>query len=181
MNIFVTSPCPESSAIVLPDLHIKKMPIECCQMLALIASPWVHNYGVLPKKDGTPYKTARNSSHMNHPCTLWATRSIHNAQWLIYHGFMLCEEYFRRYGKQIACYDALSVALKIFPDGDFNLATPFVRAMPDYLKHNKKIDTFTAYKMYLATKPWIFDDYKKLPERRPSWLIYPQNKPSTSA
>jgi hypothetical protein len=170
MNIFVTSECPEQSAIVLPDSHIRKMPIECCQMLAYISSPWIHNYGTLSKKDGEPYITRKNSPHLNHPCTLWAAKSVHNAQWLLYHGFMLCEEYLRRYGKQIACYETLLVAERLLPPGNLNNTTPFVRAMPDRFKNDKRIDTFTAYKRCLAAKPWIQNDYKKLPERKPDWL-----------
>jgi hypothetical protein len=169
MNIFATSSCPEQSAIVLPDLHINKMPVECCQMLAYIASPWFHNYGALPKKDGTSYSTKKNP-HLKHPCTLWVSRSIHNAHWLIYHGFMLCEEFERRFNNIHACYDTLLRALEIFPDGDLDKFTPFERAMPDELKFDKTIDTFTAYKLYLATKPWIYDNYVKLPQRKPEWL-----------
>ena len=48
--------------------------------------------------------------------------------------------------------------------------TPFVRAMPDALKYDDSIDTVTAYQMYLATKPWILNDYKRVPENKPSWL-----------
>ena len=32
MNIFVTDPDPIKSAVVLPDKHIVKMPLETCQM-----------------------------------------------------------------------------------------------------------------------------------------------------
>jgi hypothetical protein len=38
MNIFVTSPSPQESAIVLPDCHIVKMALEACQMLSIVAS-----------------------------------------------------------------------------------------------------------------------------------------------
>ncbi|MFZ9205514.1 MAG: pyrimidine dimer DNA glycosylase/endonuclease V, partial [Candidatus Nanopelagicaceae bacterium] len=38
MNIFVTSPWPAESAICLPDKHVVKMPLECCQMLSIVAS-----------------------------------------------------------------------------------------------------------------------------------------------
>ena len=49
MNIFVTDPCPYKSAKVLPDKHIVKMPLETCQMLAIVASEkWGHGFGVLP-------------------------------------------------------------------------------------------------------------------------------------
>lgn len=170
MNIFVTSSCPEQSAVVLPDSHIKKMAIECCQMLAYVASPWMNNYGTLPKKNGEPYKTAKNNPHLKHPCTLWVSQSVHNMQWLIYHGLMICEEFERRYGHPIACYETLLQALRIFPEGDFNQVHTFVRAMPDVLKNDESIDIFTAYKLYIISKGWPANDYKKIPSRKPEWL-----------
>jgi hypothetical protein len=169
MNIFVTSPCPEQSAVVLPDRHITKMPLEACQMLAYAASPTYHNYGTLPKKDGDPYANKPNA-HFKHPCTLWVVKSIHNASWLLYHGLMLCEEFERRYKHQHGCYNTLLQAFNIFPEGDYAKATPFVRAMPDELKNNKLIDTFTAYRKFLATKEWAKNNYLKVPSRKPSWI-----------
>ena len=61
MNIFVTDPDPVKSAEVLPDKHVVKMPLETCQMLAVVFSKWYYNWGneLLPKKDGTPYNTER--------------------------------------------------------------------------------------------------------------------------
>ena len=61
MNIFVTDPCPHKSAEVLPDKHIVKMPLETCQMLAVVFSKWYFNWGdeLLHKKDGNPYKTRK--------------------------------------------------------------------------------------------------------------------------
>ena len=58
MNVFGTSLCPTKSAQVLPDKHIVKMPVETCQLLAIVASDkWGHGFGTLPKADGTPYAT----------------------------------------------------------------------------------------------------------------------------
>ena len=55
MNIFVTDPDPAKSAQCLPDKHVVKMPLESCQMLAIVASrKWGHGFGKLPKLDGTP-------------------------------------------------------------------------------------------------------------------------------
>ena len=48
--------------------------------------------------------------------------------------------------------------------------TPFVRAMPDKWKYDDSIDTFTAYKMYIASKPWVCDNYIRLPNRKPDWV-----------
>ena len=77
MNIFVTSSDPVESAQVLPDKHIVKMPLETCQMLAVVYSKWYFNWGndLLPKKDGTPYNTEKGAFR-GHPCTIWAAESI---------------------------------------------------------------------------------------------------------
>jgi hypothetical protein len=175
MNIFVTSPDPWESARVLPDKHIVKMPLETCQMLAIVASDkWGHGFGTLPKADGTPYATEKGAFR-NHPCTKWASEFVMNWQWLIAHGFALCEEYAARYGKTHTCFQTLLAAREIFPTGDATgrsgkEPTPFARAMPDEYKLDTSIDTFTAYKMYIASKPWVCDNYLRLPHRKPEWV-----------
>ena len=170
MNIFVTSPCPKESAIVLPDRHVNKMSLETCQMLSIVASEkWGHNYGTIPKTDGTPYKTEKGAFR-NHPCTLWAARSIDNAYWLIKWGMNLCDEYTLRYNKTHSCYNTLLQAYYLFPKGKIDKVTSFARAMPDEYKLDDSIDTFTAYKMYIASKPWVASNYLRMPERKPSWV-----------
>ena len=44
------------------------------------------------------------------------------------------------------------------------------RAMPDEFKHNTSIDTFTAYKNYIASKPWVASNYLRDPSRKPDWI-----------
>jgi hypothetical protein len=46
----------------------------------------------------------------------------------------------------------------------------FTRAMPDEYKFDTSIDTFTAYKMYIASKPWVAENYLRIPERKPYWI-----------
>jgi len=175
MNIFVTSPDPWESARLLPDKHIVKMPLETCQMLAIVASDkWGQGFGTLPKADGTPYATEKGAFR-NHPCTIWANRYVNNWQWLIAHGFALCEEYAARYGKVHTCFNTLLVAREIFPTADpqgrsGKETTPFARAMPDEFKYDTSIDTFTAYKMYIASKPWVASNYLRYPSRKPDWV-----------
>jgi hypothetical protein len=48
--------------------------------------------------------------------------------------------------------------------------TPFVRAMPDEWKCDDSIDTFTAYKRYIASKTWVKDNYLRMPQRKPEWI-----------
>lgn len=169
MNIFVTSPWPAESAICLPDKHIVKMPLECCQMLSVVASSWYHDYGKIHRTDGQPYATTKGAFR-NHPCTKWAAESIHNAYWLIKHGMNLCDEYTIRYDKTHSCYNTLLEAYYLFPKGKITEVTDFVRAMPDEFKLDTSIDTFTAYKMYISSKSWVESNYLRMPTRKPEWV-----------
>ena len=166
MNIFVTDPNPFVSAQCLPDKHIVKMPLETCQMLAIVASDkWGHGFGTLPKLDGTPYKTEKGAFR-NHPCTVWAQS---NYTWLIMHGLALCKEYTYRYGKKHSCYSTIAHCTHIFPL-QVSEPTTFTRAMPDEYKYDDTIDTFTAYKRYISSKPWASSNYLRKPDRKPDWI-----------
>jgi hypothetical protein len=176
MNIFVTDPSPTVSAQSLPDKHIVKMPLESCQMLAIVCSEkWGHGYGKLHKKDGTPYFTDKGAFR-NHPCTVWANESNINAWWLVAHAMALCEEYTHRYGKVHSCQTAMNEAEKVFEErtGKTLLchkeATPFAFAGPDVFKFDTSIDTLTAYKRYIASKPWVASNYLRDPSKKPNWL-----------
>ena len=178
MNIFVTDHCPIQSARNLPDKHIVKMPLETCQMLAIIYSDWYYGVGKLYKQDGTPYRTA-HGAFRHHPCTMWAARSPYNLAWLIRHGYALCHEYNLRYNKVHTCLDVIEQAERIYHKSFDNLmlsdasrkVTEFTRAMPEYIKFDTTIDTITAYKRYLNTKPWLATNYLRIPSRKPSFII----------
>ena len=177
MNIFVTDQCPIQSARNLPDKHIVKMPLETCQMLAIIYSDWYYGIGQLHKLDGKPYAT-KHGAFRKHPCTIWAAESYWNLSWLISHGMALCDEYTARYNKVHACQPAIAEAITIFEAAfDFNvdiykdsLPMSFTRAMPESIKFDKTIDTITAYKRYLNTKSWLATNYLRIPSRKPSFI-----------
>ena len=177
MNIFVTDSCPIQSARNLPDKHIVKMPLETCQMLSIIYSDWYYGVGKLYKSDGTPYRTA-HGAFRKHPCTQWAAANQYNLAWLIQHGLALCTEYNLRYDKVHTCERVIHQAESIYRrcfDDDFSQASrkvaDFTRAMPEYLKFDTTIDTITAYKQYLNTKPWLASNYLRIPSRKPSFII----------
>ena len=50
--------------------------------------------------------------------------------------------------------------------------TPFVFEIlgPDEFKYDDTIDIYTKYKMYIASKPWVKDNYLRLPDRKPEWV-----------
>ena len=176
MNIFVTDRCPIQSARNLPDKHIVKMPLETCQMLAIIYSDWYYGVGKLYKSDGTPYRTA-HGAFRSHPCTIWAAENQYNLAWLIQHGLALCGEYTSRYGKVHTCQDVLYQAVHIYQacfdmylDHAYVKVTDFTRAMPDYLKSDFTITTTTAYQRYLNTKSWVATNYLRIPSRKPYFI-----------
>ena len=177
MNIFVTDPDPIQSALNLPDKHIVKMPLETCQMLAIIYSDWYYGVGQLHKLDGTPYRTA-HGAFRNHPCTQWAAANQYNLAWLIAHGYALCAEYHSRYDKVHSCRATIVEAANIYDrifdvpcSQSYQNVTSFTRAMPESIKFDTTIDTITAYKQYLNTKPWLATNYLRIPSRKPSFII----------
>jgi len=87
----------------------------------------------------------------------------------------MCDEYTARYGKVHTCQKTLLAAKDILPTADSQgrsgkHPTSFARAMPDEWKYDDTIDTFTAYKLYIASKPWVCDNYLRLPDRKPDWI-----------
>jgi len=177
MNVFVTEHCPYKSAEVLPDKHIVKMPLETCQMLAVVYSKWYFNWGdeLLHKKDGSPYNT-KKGAFRGHPCTVWAAEDINKTAWLIAHGVALCYEYWKRYGKIHSCSKTIQEAREVFnkqTKKDLSIhkdVKDFAFAGPDEFKYDNTIDTFTAYKRYIASKPWVKDNYLRIPDRKPDWV-----------
>jgi len=175
MNIFATHSSPYVSARSLPDKHVVKMPLECCQMLSIIFSKWYYNWGEIHKANGEPYNT-KKGAFRNHPSTIWAAKNHYNTAWLIQHGCALASEYQKRYGKVHSCAKTLFEAKQLFHRNSkkaitcYSMADQFARAMPDEFKYDTSIDTFTAYKMYIASKPWVADNYLRMPERKPDWL-----------
>ena len=176
MNIFVTDPDPIQSARNLPDKHIVKMPLETCQMLAIIYSDWYYGVGKLYKSDGTPYRTA-HGAFRNHPCTQWAAANQYNLAWLIQHGIALCDEYTARYDKVHTCEDVIYQAVRIYHacfdelvSDAYYMVSTFTRAMPESIKYDNTISTITAYQRYLNTKPWLATNYLRIPTRKPSFI-----------
>ena len=43
--------------------------------------------------------------------------------------------------------------------------------MPEDIKFDDTIDTITAYKRYLNTKPWLATNYLRIPSRKPPFII----------
>lgn len=135
MNIFVLDQDPAKAAQYHNDKHCVKMILEHCQLLSTAIN--IHSKESVV---GT-YKT----THLNHPCTIWARDTRENFKWLCEATEELFQEYTRRYGKQHKSYSIFQVCrnhTNLIPEGD---RTPFAQAMPDDYKNP---DAVTAYRTY---------------------------------
>ena len=180
MNIFNLHEDTKKSAQMHCDKHVVKMIIEYAQLMSTAhrildgefyygktarghkIQRWKHpNENI----ENTLYK----ASHINHPSAIWVRESIANYNWLYDLFTNLCDEYTHRYGKVHSCQHTIEHAKMIFPDW---LPQPksFTRAMPDEFKYDTSIDTFSAYKNYIRSKPWVASNYLRDPSRKPNWL-----------
>lgn len=156
MNIFATDPDPFMAAANLADRHVVKMPLESAQMACTIL-----------RTHGLQADWLYKPTHVKHPCTVWASESRHNFNWLVAHGIALCIEYEARYNKQHACFPILTACMThadLVPNAP---GTPFAQAMPD---EHKRTDAHEAYQSYLAAKYKTWGDKARWTNAvRPEW------------
>lgn len=154
MNIFVTSACPTQCAQALDDKRLVKMVLETAQLL----STALRFYGYAQQD-------VYRSTHVNHPCAVWARLSRANFDWLTRHMIALCAEYQRRF-LRVHKSEALIVAFQreriLLPD------LPQT-AFPNCARNDSKNANFAdepnvhiAYQRYLVAR-WATD------ARTPLW------------
>ena len=175
MNIFAVDTDPKRAAVALPDKHVTKMILESAQMLSIVFSPHYWDVGTVSKVDGTPFKTAKGA-FKNHPCTIWVADSFPNCAWLVQHACAMCTEFRARYGKAHGLEKSIFETKKLFHRATGEViqvhtqVEHFARAMPEDIKFDDTIDDVTAYRKYMNTKEWVYDNYLRIPERRPDWV-----------
>lgn len=171
MNLFVVDKNPVKAAECLPSKLVVKMPLENAQMLAVNLGPFYLDWGSIRRKDGKPYG---HKGFRNHPCTIWAREKYENLAWMITHGFALCAEYQRRYGKTHASFTAHTDAKHLFHEytglslNVWQNVKSFARAMPEELKFDDTIDDVTAYRRYMNGYKH-YAEWKRRPEAKPNW------------
>lgn len=156
MNIFVVDNDTWNCAKALDDLRLNKMILETAQLLSTAM-----------RFRGYTGNDIYNSTHVNHPCSIWTRSSSENYSWLLAYFSDLVEEKQRRTGKihkSWWIHNALCGGTKLMPVGPL---TPFANCTP-----HKDTGTFDAYKLTLIDK-WAND--KRPPKwtnaQRPSWAI----------
>jgi hypothetical protein len=98
MNIFVVESDPAKAAMSLCNKHVVKMPLETAQLLCTA----IHEL----TGSSTPYKPC----FKNHPCGIWTRESADNFEWLVEHGFALCDAYKIEYEKDHKCKEIIQWA-----------------------------------------------------------------------
>jgi hypothetical protein len=151
VNIFVLDKDPSTAATMMCDKHVVKMIVETAQMLCTIA----HGMGY----EGAPYR----STHKNHPCTVWAAKTSSNWRWLLRHGFALCDEYTKRYGKNHKSRKVIEWCNQLPAIPETGPLTPFAQAMPDQYRNECVV---TAYRDYYMGDKSSFATWKT---QTPSW------------
>lgn len=149
MNIFVISPNTTECAQALDDLRLNKMIIETAQLLSTAMR--VHGY-----TGNLVYAT----SHLNHPCAVWARETNSNYQWLVAYLEDLVMERKARTSKHHKTYDKVHIlkqGASLIPTGKL---TPWPNCTPN--KHIE--DVHEAYKITLRDK-WAND------KRPPKWTF----------
>lgn len=144
MNIFFLHYDPKKCVELYVDKHVIKMLLESVQILCSVH----HMCNEIEINFIPPYKL----SHKNHPCCIWARKSLSNYIWLTKLTKELSNEYTYRYGKIHKCekdgyIDSLIENKPNIPDIGFT--TPS-QAMPDMYKieTNNMDDVIEAYKHY---------------------------------
>lgn len=142
MNIFVSDSDPYLSAKALDDKRCIKMILESAQLMS----------GAINSMGGSsPYR----STHINHPCAVWARENQQNYWWLFQHYNALCQVYYDRFKKTHATLKHCVVyrdGVHLIPKGDltmFKNCTIF-----------KDVDNvYLAYQLALTDK-WMKDKAK---------------------
>lgn len=166
MNIFFLHIKPKKCARMHVDKHVVKMPLETCQMLCTV-------WHVLDPEH-IFYTPRYKSTHVNHPCTIWARRTQDNYRWLCRLGLELCKEYTYRYGKVHACESYIREMYKQPPPMFRSGFTVPPCAMPDDVKPEGNVwsiqDVIGAYiRYYLSYKKDILCFKGKI-NGRTSWI-----------
>ena len=162
MNIFVLDENPKTSARMMIDKHVVKMPTESMQMISTITNHLGFD---------SPYKPVM----LNHPSTIWARESQDNFQWLLDHCEALCEEFNLRYDNTHSVETTLRENYDTFMKVKSHLPniglTPFAIAISPNMNCRKlpnfeALNTVEKYQQYYLEDKWKFASWKL---GKPSW------------
>ena len=153
MNIFILDLDIKKCARYHCDQHVSKMILESAQLLCTALNK---------KGRKTPYR----STHINHPCTIWAGESYDNFIWLRKLAVALNSEYRYRFRKSND-HKSLSVIEELSKERFESMGlTPFAQAMPD--EYKELDDPVAAYRRFYIGEKLSFARWTR--RRKPEWV-----------
>ena len=144
MNIFILDWDVKKCTQYHVDKHVVKMILETAQLLC-----GVHH---VTDEVTTKYRTSTNQvpyklSHKNHPCAIWARKSLSNYLYLCELGLELSKEYTHRYGKRHKSEMVILWCIMNKPNiPDIGFTEP-AKAMPDEFKVDSVVESYRNYYM----------------------------------
>jgi hypothetical protein len=153
MNLFVLDTDIQICSQYHADQHVIKMILESAQMLCTV----LNQNGLQ-----APYR----STHINHPCTLWAGASLDNWRWLRELALSLNQEYRFRFEKDEDHKSAMVVRDLPEPPIVRLGLTEFAQAMPD--EYKVPGDAVAAYRQFYIAEKSRFAVWTKRPV--PDWF-----------
>jgi hypothetical protein len=154
MNIFVLDRDIQTCSRYHADQHVIKMILESAQMLCAI---------ITRSGGSAPYK----STHQNHPCTLWAGRSLSNWLWLQRLALALNDEYRYRYQKTVD-HKSATIVRDLLPPRIEDLGlTEFAQVMPE--QYRVPGDAVLAYRRFYIGEKARFATWTR--RRPPGWFV----------
>lgn len=151
MNIFILDEDVKVSASYHCDQHVNKMILEAAQILCAVN---------IKAGLAAPYKL----THANHPCTIWAGKSLENYLYTMDYALWLNEEAKKRYNRSSDHKSWLVIESLEFPKFDVQELTPFAKCVADEFKDIS--NPVEAYRKYYKTKS--FSEWKY--SEKPAWL-----------
>ena len=155
MNIFILDWDVKKCAEYHNDKHVVKMILETAQLLC-----GVHHM-THQVTNQVPYKL----SHKNHPCAIWARKSLTNYLWLCELGLELSKEYTHRYGKRHKSQDVIEWCIENKPNIQDEGFTEPARAMPEQYKVKSVVE---SYRNYYNGEKVSFSKWKN--RQTPTWF-----------
>jgi hypothetical protein len=144
MNIFILDWDVKKCTQYHVDKHVVKMILETAQLLC-----GVHH---VTDEVTTKYRTSTDQvpyklSHKNHPCAIWARKSLSNYLYLCELGLELSKEYTHRYGKRHKSEMVILWCIMNKPNiPDIGFTEP-AKAMPDEFKVDSVVESYRNYYM----------------------------------
>lgn len=157
MNIFILDKNLKKAAQYHCDQHVVKMVLEYAQILCTVCN-----------LNGTSAPYA--STHVKHPCVLWAGASLSNWRWLKSLALELNEEYKFRFDKGEDHKSAQVIRELPEPDIQDLGLMEFVQVMPDQYKNKRS--AVKGYRTFYLNEKMKFATWKR--RKTPLWIRNPQ-------